>query len=705
MHDSDRLTPLSGKVIVLENKDIKLSFDTGSGALLQLLYKKTGWEVERRSQLGDSFRMFVPMKDRSYSPIVGARNRLASYRKSENGQSLTLVWQNLQSEYAGTLDITATGVVRIEGSQALFDLTVANHSPLSIHTVSWPILGDLSRPSAENKLTADSMNYGGLGSIPLYPNFSNPDYFGTSYPQRLVGGRFVLVSSDTQGLYQSSYDSSASGSIHDLTMREFDLKPGYEDGFDQKVSLGSPMSGHPARMSEEVVHYPYIAPGETASLATSVINPYQGDWHSGVDIFKGWRATWFHRPVAPQWVTDINAWQQIQINSAEDDLRTRYLDLPRRAAQAAANGIAAIQLVGWNNGGQDRGNPSHDTDPRLGTYDDLKNAIAEIQKMGVHIILFNKYVWADMSTKAYKDELYRHMATDPYGIPYTYHGYRYQTPEQLANINTRRFGVACTNDRFWRDLSAREFKKSINLGASGMLFDESGGHNATFCFSPDHGHRVPDTLASGDERLGEMFRGIVHGTVGEDHYLMSGEWPADKLALYYSLSYFRIEPGYIPLDRYIDPFQPIMIAVVGFDDREMINRALMYRFIISYEPFNFKGNLADFPLTVTYGKKVDSLRRRYRSYLWDAEFRDTLEASLTVDRKPYEHYTVFRRTTDGKHAVIVTNVTNHPILASVSFLHPRSLGLASVSPEDPIEHPCDGTVEVPVRSTVVILER
>ena len=56
-----------------------------------------------------------------------------------------------------------------------------------------------------------------------------------------------------------------------------------------------------------------------------------------------------------------------------------------------------------------------------------------------------------------------------------------------------------------------------------------------------------------------------------------------------------------------------MIAVTGFDDREMINRALMYRYIISYEPFNFKGDIQDFPLTVAYGEKVgrstEALRR------------------------------------------------------------------------------------------------
>ena len=80
---------------------------------------------------------------------------------------------------------------------------------------------------------------------------------------------------------------------------------------------------------------------------------------------------------------------------------------------------------------------------------------------------------------------------------------------------------------------------------------------------------------------------------------------------------------------------PIMISVTGFDDRAMINEALRYRYILSYEPYNFKGNLSDFPLTLAYGRKVDKLRTTYSSYLWDAEFRDTRGARVTVQGKPY----------------------------------------------------------------------
>ena len=95
-----------------------------------------------------------------------------------------------------------------------------------------------------------------------------------------------------------------------------------------------------------------------------------------------------------------------------------------------------------------------------------------------------------------------------------------------------------------------------------------------------------------------------------------------------------------------------MVAVTGFDDREMLNLILLDRYIISYEPYNFKGHLTDFPLTLDYGKKIDALRRKYKAYLWDAEFRDTLGASVNANGS--HRYSVFVTAT-GKRAVVVVN--------------------------------------------------
>jgi hypothetical protein len=706
VHDSDRLYPIGHERISLENEDILVEFDRDTGALTHFENKRTHWSITPRAEMAESFEIYAPMPDRNYSPVLGARNLLASASKSENGKQLTLIWSNLQSEYAGKLDIRFEATVTLDGSQVSFNAKVDNRSPYTVASVEWPMLGDLRPPTPDGTLTRENSIYGNMirtGVYPIMPDSSGE--YGTNYPTQIAndGGygivRYILVSAEGQGLYLGTHDTAG----RELISYTTELKPGYETNYQKRMPSAASIDGHPVRLVLGAVHFPFLSAGESGPLETVVLSPYTGDWHSGVDIYKRWKATWIKAPISPAWVHDINSWQQIQINSTEGDLRTRYSDLPHRAEQAAKNGVSAIQLVGWNKGGQDRGNPSFDIDPRLGTYEDLKNAIAAIEKMGVHVIMFQKYIWADITTDWYKDELHNYMATDPYGIPYLFHGYEYQTPEQLNFINARRLASACVNDQRWLDLAAKEFQKTLDLKATGILYDEVFHHGgAYYCFSKTHGHHSPASLWMGDLRMGAIFRDMVRKSVGEDNFLFGGEDPYDLEEQAYTLSYFRITPGNIPAERYATPFRPMMIAINGFDDRESINRALKDRYIMSYEPFFFKGDLNDFPTTLDYGKKVDALRKRYREYLWDGEFRDTLEATVSQEDKPFADYSVFR-TSSGKHAVVVLNDQLHPITVSVKVEGTQDY--VAATPESPEAKPSTGALTVASRSAVVLMQK
>src|SRR5206468_12080880 len=164
-----------------------------------------------------------------------------------------------------------------------------------------------------------------------------------------------------------------------------------------------------------------------------------------------------------------------------------------------------------------------------------------------------------------------------------------------------------------------------------------------FCFSKDHGHSAPAPLWAGDLRFGELLRQKVRQARGEENFLLSGETLWDLLTGCYSLSYVRLIGEHIPLTRYSNPRAQIMIAITGFEDRDMINCALRYRYVMSFEPYNFKGNVDDFPTSMQYGQKMDAFRKRYRSYVWDGEFRDNQDAAVSVDGKGYDKFSVFVR--------------------------------------------------------------
>jgi hypothetical protein len=184
-------------------------------------------------------------------------------------------------------------------------------------------------------------------------------------------------------------------------------------------------------------------------------------------------------------------------------------------------------------------------------------------------------------------------------------------------------------------------------------------------------------------------------------FIFAGEGPQDWLLQCYPASYFRIGADSRPVCRYIDSQAPLMVAATGIDDREMLNLILAYRYIISYEPYNFKGHVTDFPLTLAYGKKIDALRQKYKAWIWDAEFRDTLGASVTADGS--HRYTVYR-TAGGKRAVVVVNQESSKAI-TVTLDIPSSGSLMSASPEQLEAKPVSGPLNIPARSAIVVTEQ
>jgi hypothetical protein len=253
----------------------------------------------------------------------------------------------------------------------------------------------------------------------------------------------------------------------------------------------------------------------------------------------------------------------------------------------------------------------------------------------------------------------------------------------------------------YRALAVKEFDKILDLGGAGLLYDEVCHHGpARYCFAADHGHAVPGYIYSSDIPLA---KDLQKAASANPDFVFAGEAPEDMLIEHYPVSYFRIGDGSTPVSRYVDSEAPLVVAVTGFDDREMLNRILMYRYAVSYEPYNFKGHLSDFPKTLEYGRKIDALRRRYKAWLWDAEYRDQLGATVTADGHAYPLYSVFRNAA-GKRAVVVVNQSPAgPIQARVGLPNPGRLVVAT--PEQPEGKPASDVLTIPARSAAVWLEQ
>lgn len=682
-----------GELFVLESDHLVVTLSRETGCVAKLESKDHAWHLE-----GAGMRLHVPAPEHRFHYLT--ERHAAKPRIEADNKQAVVTWVGFESQRMGKLDIEVKETIRLEGAGIHFSYEIRNGSNAVIESYTYPRLKNLKPPAGDKHLTQSSWNYSGMNSTPLWPTFGNQvGYYGYDTPAQLrnVGTdtQFTLILGDTRGLYLGYHDSRQK---HVVQMC-LSLSPAYTDSFNS-IAVDSSQKVADAAIGIDPNHLCFMQPGVTQNSEALVLEPFNGDWHDGADIYKAWRRSWFKPLKNPPWVDDVHSWQQIQINSSEDRLSFPYKDLTKYAEACKRWGVRAIQLTGWQIGGQDRDFPLHDTDPRLGSPQEFKEAIAASRKMGVEIVLFNKYAWADVTAPAYRSTFRQFAMEDPYGDPYQFHAYDYDTPTQIAGINTRHGAGMCQASPAWRNRALEEFRKSVALGASGILYDECFWHICPYCFAKNHGHDIPGAVFSGDVPLIEGFRTVVDS----GQFVFAGESPYDIQLQTYNMSYFRIEHGFVPMGRYIDPYAPMSVAITGRNDRQMINACLLYRFVMSYEPCNFHGELDEMPDSLRYGRAVDDLRRRYREWIWDAEFQDTRGAKVTANGTPLRTYTVYRHR-NGRRAVAFANMSDtDPIVCEVSLDDPRPSSFKLVTPEQPDEKPWAGKLEMAPGSVAVIFE-
>lgn len=683
---------------ILKNQTMLLSISEKSGAITRLASRATGWELIQNPELGLSFRMLVPTPSRRDTQVLGEHQNAPKITEGEKG--LTLYWESLISEDAEKLPVEVTANIRLEEKLAVFSMEIANHSDYTVENVYYPYLGDVHRPDKASWMKAFTFGYAAGTEYDMWPRFINqPGYYGIDYPTQFFEGTvhspFVLLRSENQGLYVGIHQTA-----FETVFWENELRPGYGESMEQLVPEEDVIAGKPVHIRFAAVQLPYILPGETRSLAPIALCPYQGSWQQGCDLFREWREGWMKPAEPPEWARNPHSWQQLHINSPEDELRMHFRDLPQIGRDCARRGVKAIQLVGWNRGGQDQGNPCHDPDPRLGTPEELKNAIHEIRQMGIKVILFTKFTWADRATEWFRRDLKRLAIKDPYGDYYMHGGYRYQTGTQLADVNTKRLIPMCFCDEYL-NICCREFQKVLDLDADGILFDEAFHHGpAQLCFAPNHGHRPGAPVYANDLELIRRFESMLPEEK-KGNFLFAAESCYDREFEVYHLSYIRSESeGHLPSQRYLLPQAQIMTAVTGFCDRNMLNQCLRYRFIVSYEPYNFKGRLEDYPDTMDYGEKMEALRRELADDLWYGEFCGEKGAQVIKQDGTPAEYSVFKNCRNGRLCIVAVNYGDTPIRVRVQTEGPE---IRSFRPVDGEWQAYSGSAALAPRSAVVFL--
>jgi len=274
--------------VILEDQRLLVAFDSESGALTRLEDKAAHWTVERRPELGVSFRLFAPLPDRRYNPVLGQKQRAASVEKLSD-QAVRLQWKNLTSENGGLLPLTLTAGVTLTNGVLTFNATLENNSSLPVETIDYPYFGDFNPPARDATMAAQTMKDGKsslLQSDELYPHFRNEKgYWGVNYPTKMLeaqGSPFCLIQSPNEGLYVGVGKLAPPYPLE----YTFEQHPGVISSVTALVPPGDEISGLPVHLEFRACHFIFARPHSTTKLTPVVLRFYAGDWRAGVELYQ-----------------------------------------------------------------------------------------------------------------------------------------------------------------------------------------------------------------------------------------------------------------------------------------------------------------------------------------------------------------------------------------------------------------------------------
>lgn len=294
--------------VTLEDNSLLVAFDSDSGALTRLVNKATGWTLERRPELGVSFRLFAPLPNRRWNPVLGQKQHATEVKKISDNE-VELQWKNLASESDGVLPITFTADATLTNGVLTFKSTLQNDSTLAVETIDYPYFGDFNPPSRNSKIAACTLRHQKLDDVQsdeLYPHFVNEKgYWGDFYPTKTMDSEnslCCLIQAPDQGLYVQVDNPKPKYRLE----YTFEQHPGVLSSITQLVPPEDEIPGTDALWGKDntnsnamtpvylvfrTCHFVFAPANSTTRLAPIVLRCYHGGVKSGEDIYKQWRST------------------------------------------------------------------------------------------------------------------------------------------------------------------------------------------------------------------------------------------------------------------------------------------------------------------------------------------------------------------------------------------------------------------------------
>lgn len=640
---------------VLENGAVRLEIDTFDGRIVGLRHGRFDISLVTEPRLAENFRLLLPLPHRRGHYVIGRGQELADLQIDEDRCQLT--WRGLRSD-EGEFAIEVTQTIRLDGDDVVVTAGIVNRSPYQIEEVSSFVLGGLHNALERTDWRIHLADQGGKGQEwSVYDTFPGT-YLGPAKPVwfRTYPGGMAMPWID---LYHVSADKGVYIGNHDLEVRLSavwaELTPSTTHGGprgDGQYWPDARQAGDQAiGLAVAWNSFPFLDPGASWNGPPITIHFHQGNWWQAASYFRTWFDT--HTPIDKRrsWLAQEDAWQSTIISYPEGSVGYRFADLPTMARHAREAGINVLQIDGWDVGGIDRDYPCYSPDPRLGTPDELRAALAECRQLGVRVMLFANLQWVNLETDWYRDELHRYAVRDPYGNTRGGMGWEYNTTLGLLGQTIYRMVMANAARPEFRQVILDQLGHLVELGAPGAQIDKLLAVDQ-IDYSPDS--PAPRDCAIPAGTLDTLAEFVRQARASDPDFVVAAEAHWDRAVAFVDASYSRFfSTDHLPTFAAVFPEYRQSCCVTGDFDYGLVNNCLRFGHIINVEARCLHATAEVVPQLSRYVAEALRIRRVLWDRIWESRLVDPRQ--VQVDGPPSVLYCVHRSLGSQSHTVVLNH--------------------------------------------------
>jgi hypothetical protein len=649
----------------------KLRLDSVNGNLCGITWMNPELEIIEEPCLGENFRLRFPRPGYEANYFLSSQQRVSRIEEQPDG--VTCHYDSLRN-VRERIDVKVQYHVRAVERRLEFSLEVENSTELPLAEAFFGIIG--GNNGLINRQDSESLVPGVFTNLApgIYRGFSGSyggGNLGIRYSaQGFLYGGFNLVMGWTD-FYNPKAQVGFYYAYHDPEPRlagiYFELRPFTKTAVigDEWPTPADVPPGEPIGLTMGWLNFPYAKQG-TSRFGPVALQVHPGDWRQGSVLYRQWYDQHFQVRRRPTWLRKEMAWQSVIVSNCEDEVLYRYKDWPKLAAGAKKYNVTTFEILGWNVGGIDRGYPQYTPDPRLGTREEFRQALAEIRRIGVHPLLFANIQVADTASPLFKDELHRYAITGEWAPDYSLMGWGEGAISARLGLTRSNMTLVSPSHPEYRKLLVDQCVERVKDGGQAFQFDKAG-ITATLDFNP----ALP---TSPDRSLPEgvllAYTDILAKTREVDpDVAIASENFWDRAFPFVDVTYARMNQIDMPSPalKFTFPEWTATICAESPGDFNVMNNGMRYGLVWAVQPRHYNDSM-DEALTRPLSRYVQELiriRSKHQDILFLGRFRDTLGAEVKCGSNV--RYSVFEGMDGAGKACVVVNFGNVEETAEVTW--------------------------------------